>query len=286
LKAILEKKDMSFVKTHYSAFKSEEILQRLRMKFVTEIFLCGALTNIGIQASAMDAACHGLDITIVEDCCGRRNSMRHNNALKHIVKTTGCEVASAKEVIEKLKSREVTAKKESRATTPRLPRTPAPASALSSFANMSIDDILPAEDAPPQPKEPSSSVTSSRLSLRAKAETKPPPEAISPDEPQAATSEKRGSVQPQATRGRNSEKTLEDAMQSLNMGDAKTANSVRPGEAQSKDTDNPETAASPTKDKLDRAKEGSTISPVDTNTHILPRAMKDHAIQETPDGAM
>ncbi|KAK8120618.1 isochorismatase [Apiospora kogelbergensis] len=285
LKVISEKKDMSFIKSHYSAFKSDEILQRLRMKFVTEIFLCGALTNIGIQASAMDAACHGLDITVVEDCCGRRNSMRHNNALKHIVKTTGCEVVSAKEVVEKLKPKEAPAKKESGATTPRLPRTPAPASVLSSFANMSIDDILPAEHGKSHsPPKESSSVTPSRSSLRAKAETKPPPEAISPEGMPGATPEKRGSFHPKATRSRDSEKTLEDAMQSLTMGNAEASNGTGSSETQSKATENPETVAPPIKDGLDRAKKGSaTALHADTDTQFSPCAMKDCTIQGNPD---
>ncbi|KAK8878955.1 DNA oxidative demethylase ALKBH2 [Apiospora arundinis] len=284
LKEVSEKKDLSFIKTHYSAFKSEEILQRLRMKFVTEIFLCGALTNIGIQASATDAACHGLNITIVEDCCGRRNSMRHNNALKSIVKTTGCEVVSAKEVVEKLKPKEVPAKKESGTTTPRLPRTPAPASAaaLSSFANMSIDDILPADDGRLWlPSKNSSSVTSP-MPLRAKTETKPPPEAISPDEPQSATSEKRGSVQPQATRSQKSENTLEDAMQSMTMSDASHVNGTKSGEAQRKNTENPEKVTPSTKDKPGMTEKGSKVSLANTRTQTSPCVMTDPVKQGRP----
>ncbi|KAK8068995.1 hypothetical protein PG994_005611 [Apiospora phragmitis] len=282
LKEIADKKDMSFAKSHYSAFRSEELLQRLRMKFVTEIFICGSMTNIGIQASAMDAAGHGLDITIVEDCCGRRNSMRHNNALKQIVKTTGCEVISAKEVIEKLKPKEAAAKKESKEA-PRVPRTPAPApaAALSSFANASIDDVLPAEDGPnhPHPSGGSFSATA-RLSPDAKAENKL--QAVGVDEPRRTTSQKRGRVRPQATRSRSSEITLEDAMSSFTMGSTKSTNGVKSGKAQGKDPESSQKVATRAKDNTGRVEEESKPSPADTGINSSPHATKDSRLPGEP----
>ncbi|KAK8115896.1 hypothetical protein PG984_012398 [Apiospora sp. TS-2023a] len=287
LKEIAEKKDISFAKSHYSAFRSEELLQRLRMKFVTEIFLCGSMTNIGIQASAMDAASHGLDITIVEDCCGRRNSMRHNNALKQIMKTTGCEVVSAKQVADKLKPKEAAeAKKESKAAPPRIPRrpAPAPASMLSSFANASIDDVLPAEDGPTpvHPPNGSFSATASRLSPNVEPE-KNEPEAIGADEPRDATSEKRGMVQPQAaTRSRSGETTLEDAMSSLTVGSTKRMNGVTPGKTQRMYPEDLDNGASPIKGNTEGVKVEAKSPPKDTETKVSPHTMKDLASQGSP----
>ncbi|KAK7931596.1 hypothetical protein PG985_002308 [Apiospora marii] len=303
LREIAEKKDISFAKSHYSAFRSEELLQRLRMKFVTEIFLCGSMTNIGIQASAVDAASHGLDITIVEDCCGRRSSMRHNNALKHIVKTTGCEVVSAKEVAEKLKPKEPAAKKESNAAAPRIPRrpAPAPASMLSSFANASIDDVLPAEEDPNHVHPPDESVhaTTSRLSPDVKAGGSKP-EAIGADDPRDVTAEeKRGMVQPQAaTRSRRSEMTLEDAMSSLTMETTKGTNGVTSDKAQRKypedlkkvapqvndktEAEKEDEPSSTKEDKSSAPKEGKS-SPTDTETKVSPYAMKDLASEVNSD---
>lgn len=103
-------KDITVVKSHYSAFKSQQLMQRLRMRFVTEIYLCGSLTNIGVHATAMDAASHGVDITIIDDCCGYRNPMRHSTALKQMRETTGCEILSAQKALDLLRPQEKAAK--------------------------------------------------------------------------------------------------------------------------------------------------------------------------------
>ncbi|KAK9774550.1 putative Fe2OG dioxygenase domain-containing protein [Seiridium cardinale] len=99
----VEKKDMSFVKTQYSAFQIPDLIQRLRMKFVSEVFVCGSLSNIGVMATAIDAGSHGLDIGIVEDCCGYRDKDRHSGALKRVQEMTGCEILSTDQILNRLK---------------------------------------------------------------------------------------------------------------------------------------------------------------------------------------
>ncbi|RYP70748.1 hypothetical protein DL771_005243 [Monosporascus sp. 5C6A] len=69
----VQPKDHVVVKSYYSAFKSEQLLRLLRRRLVTELFICGSLTNIGVMATAIDAASHGYCIAIVEDCCGYRS---------------------------------------------------------------------------------------------------------------------------------------------------------------------------------------------------------------------
>ncbi|ORY56316.1 uncharacterized protein BCR38DRAFT_117209 [Pseudomassariella vexata] len=98
IKEIIEKKDLQSVKSFYSAFRSEELVRRLRMRIVTELYICGSLTNVGVLATAIDAASHGFDITIIEDCCGHRSLMRHNNALRKFTEHTGC-VAITRETL-------------------------------------------------------------------------------------------------------------------------------------------------------------------------------------------
>ncbi|KAI1432694.1 hypothetical protein GGR50DRAFT_577498 [Xylaria sp. CBS 124048] len=88
------------VKTFYSAFKGDELLRLLRVKFVTELFICGSLTNVGVMATAIDAACYGYTITIVEDCCGFTKMSRHRAAIRQAINTTGCNVLSAAGVLE------------------------------------------------------------------------------------------------------------------------------------------------------------------------------------------
>jgi nicotinamidase-related amidase/glutathione S-transferase len=98
-------RDLVFQKSYYSAFKDGTLVQTLRAKFVTEIYLCGALTNISIFATAMDAARHGYSITIVDDCLGYRSKDKHDEALRQLTEFTGCDIISSKEVLQDLPAR-------------------------------------------------------------------------------------------------------------------------------------------------------------------------------------
>ncbi|KAK4142692.1 uncharacterized protein C8A04DRAFT_13025 [Dichotomopilus funicola] len=102
--AIVTGRDMIVTKTHYSAFAAgqQQLVQMLRGRFVTQIYACGALTNISIYATALGAAQHGYDVTLVEDCCGFRNTMRHLNAVRQLDKLTGCGVISSENLLEQL----------------------------------------------------------------------------------------------------------------------------------------------------------------------------------------
>ncbi|KAL7623565.1 hypothetical protein AAE478_007248 [Parahypoxylon ruwenzoriense] len=96
-------RDYSIVKSFYSAFRSEQLLRLLRMRLVTELFICGSMTNISVMATAVDAASHGYTITIIDDCCGYHNMMRHRAALKQISNTTGCDILPAEAVLSPFK---------------------------------------------------------------------------------------------------------------------------------------------------------------------------------------
>ncbi|KAL2017942.1 hypothetical protein VTK56DRAFT_1534 [Thermocarpiscus australiensis] len=98
------RRDIVFTKTHYSAFASsqQQLVQLLRGRFVTQMYVCGALTNISIYATALDAGRHGYDMTIVEDCCGYRSTPRHLNALKQLEQLIGSEVVESSALLEQL----------------------------------------------------------------------------------------------------------------------------------------------------------------------------------------
>ena len=98
--ASMAKSDLTLTKTEYSAFQGTQLLRLLRAKMVMEVFICGSLANIGVYATAMDAAGHGLSITVVEDCCGYRFESRQRRAVQNLIQFTGCEVASAAEAHE------------------------------------------------------------------------------------------------------------------------------------------------------------------------------------------
>ena len=102
--AVVADQDIVFTKTHYSAFSSEQqqLVQMLRGRFVTEMYICGALTNISIYATAIDAGRHGYDTTIVGDCCGFRSEIRHLSAIRQLEELTGSEMVKAADVITKL----------------------------------------------------------------------------------------------------------------------------------------------------------------------------------------
>ncbi|KAI0197940.1 hypothetical protein F4808DRAFT_452301 [Astrocystis sublimbata] len=99
IKQSLGPRDHVLTKTFYSAFKVDELLRLLRMRLVTELFICGSSTNVGVMATAIDAAMYGYTITIVDDCCGAQSMSRHRMALRQITSTTGCETLSASKVL-------------------------------------------------------------------------------------------------------------------------------------------------------------------------------------------
>lgn len=104
-RCIDRQKDLIFEKSWYSAFKDGRLVQTLRSKLITEIFLCGALTNISVFATAMDAARFGYNITIVEDCLGYRNKARHVEAMRKLIEFTGCKVIKSEDLIEEFQQR-------------------------------------------------------------------------------------------------------------------------------------------------------------------------------------
>ncbi|KAI8623115.1 hypothetical protein F5Y19DRAFT_468776 [Xylariaceae sp. FL1651] len=103
IKQAVGPRDHKLVKTFYSAFRSEELLRLLRVRFVTELFICGSFTNVGVMATAIDAARYGYIITIVDDCCGSQNMGRHRTAIRQITSTTGCDTLSAARVLETIR---------------------------------------------------------------------------------------------------------------------------------------------------------------------------------------
>ena len=100
--AVVEAKDAVLVKSEYSAFVGTPLLRALRSKLVMEVLICGSLANVGVYATALDAAGHGMSITIVEDCCGYREEIRQIRAIEHLIELTGCEIATCEEVCELL----------------------------------------------------------------------------------------------------------------------------------------------------------------------------------------
>jgi nicotinamidase-related amidase/alkylated DNA repair dioxygenase AlkB len=98
-------RDYAMTKSYYSAFQSGQLLQLLRRHFATELYICGALSNVSVYATALAASSYGFDITIVEDCCGYRSKARHMNATRKLAEMTGCEFATVSDIVPTLRPR-------------------------------------------------------------------------------------------------------------------------------------------------------------------------------------
>lgn len=76
--------DMVIKTSNYSAFQGTSLLMTLRAKLVTELYICGCITNVSVLATVIDAARHGVKINVIEDCLGYRKKSRHELALKRM----------------------------------------------------------------------------------------------------------------------------------------------------------------------------------------------------------
>lgn len=97
-------KDLTIIKTHYSAFQKTALLTTLRSKLITEIFIAGCLTNLSVYATAMDAARYGIKITLIEDSLGYRKKERHDLAISQLKDTMEARTTTADRVIEDLRN--------------------------------------------------------------------------------------------------------------------------------------------------------------------------------------
>ncbi|KAI9738167.1 MAG: hypothetical protein M1834_008665 [Cirrosporium novae-zelandiae] len=97
-----ERHDRVFVKSEYSAFATNSLLLSLRMKLVTELYICGSLSNISVYATASDAVRYGFSIILIEDCLGFRNPLWHRRALKQMFEIVGAESIRSGELLHKI----------------------------------------------------------------------------------------------------------------------------------------------------------------------------------------
>ncbi|ERF68896.1 hypothetical protein EPUS_04548 [Endocarpon pusillum Z07020] len=100
--AIDQKRDSTITKTCYSAFQSKSLLPILRMRFITQLYLCGSLSNVSVYATALDAVSHGLEVTVIEDCVGYRNPKCHEEAMRQMADTMGVNGTDYQELMDDL----------------------------------------------------------------------------------------------------------------------------------------------------------------------------------------
>ena len=100
--AVAETTDLDLLKTHYSAFEDTSLLLHLRTMLITELYICGSLSNVSVYATVLDAVRHGLLVTIVDDCVGYRQESCHIEALRQMVDSLGAEGIDYQELMDDL----------------------------------------------------------------------------------------------------------------------------------------------------------------------------------------
>ncbi|KAJ5593940.1 uncharacterized protein N7459_000148 [Penicillium hispanicum] len=102
LAAIDRDNDTVLDKTGYSALESTDLVLSFRTRFVTELYLCGSLSNVSVYATALDAVRNGFSVTLIEDCLGYRDFQRHREAMRRMADILGATGLTAQELTQEL----------------------------------------------------------------------------------------------------------------------------------------------------------------------------------------
>ena len=94
--------DTLLVKSDYSALRSESLILSFRSRFVTQIYICGSLSNISVYATVLDAVSLGFSVTLIEDCLGFRHFGRHEEAMRRMADIFGASGITTEELCEEL----------------------------------------------------------------------------------------------------------------------------------------------------------------------------------------
>jgi nicotinamidase-related amidase/alkylated DNA repair dioxygenase AlkB len=94
----IESSDTVVQTTNYSAFQGTSLLLILRARLVTELYICGCITNVSVLATVVDAARHGIRINVIGDCLGFRKQSRHDVALKRMVEFFDANIVTSSQV--------------------------------------------------------------------------------------------------------------------------------------------------------------------------------------------
>lgn len=89
--------DMVFYKRGVNPFFGTGLLEWLRSKGVTDLYIAGTATNLVVESAARYADDAGLVVTIVEDCCASPNNAWHDFAVTSILPVFGA-VLSSKDI--------------------------------------------------------------------------------------------------------------------------------------------------------------------------------------------
>jgi nicotinamidase-related amidase len=100
-----EPSDIEITKRGWGAFLDTELDLQLRRRGVTQIFLAGLMTNVGIDTTAREGHFRGYNVVIVEDACSATSDEEHAYTIESIAPKLG-EIAASREVEEAIKEKE------------------------------------------------------------------------------------------------------------------------------------------------------------------------------------
>ncbi|KAJ5692760.1 hypothetical protein N7462_002183 [Penicillium macrosclerotiorum] len=135
LAAIDPDRDTVLDKTGYSALESEGLVLSFRTRFITELYLCGSLSNISVYATALDAVRNGFSVTLIEDCLAYRDFQRHREAMRRMADILGATGLTTQELIQELEWQETDAIARDTSTRP-------PKRSLTAGAPVGIEDFM------------------------------------------------------------------------------------------------------------------------------------------------
>lgn len=94
--------DKLWDKYDYSALQDDNLLVAFRTSLITEVYLCGTLSNVSVYATALDAARYGFSVTVVEDCLGFRHFGRHEEAMRQMADVLGAAGITSDELYQEI----------------------------------------------------------------------------------------------------------------------------------------------------------------------------------------
>lgn len=109
LTAIDVNTDTLLDKSDYSALRSQSLILSFRSRLVTQVYICGSLSNISVYATVLDAVSLGFSVTLIEDCLGFRDFGRHEEAMRRMADIFGANGITTEELCEELEWQETDA---------------------------------------------------------------------------------------------------------------------------------------------------------------------------------
>lgn len=97
--AAIDPQDTVLRKDDYSALQAPGLLFALRAQLITQLFLCGARSNVSVYATVLDAVSQGFEVTLIEDALGYRCAKSHRLALQRMTEGWGVDTTTSHQLL-------------------------------------------------------------------------------------------------------------------------------------------------------------------------------------------